>query len=195
MKRTSLIITIVLLVTLLMSACQPLTTTPRLSSVAAVNFTCRVTPGEEQEVDGVIHHRGQIDEGVSFADDPRVDGVFANLLDWDYVAATGGGTFVITTVLTPTMGGGTWTGQAAGYFAGGIGGFNSVMVGTGDLAGLEFVMNGVATDLDTALALIGDDERVSDGNPCAAMAGKADEALILYGQIIDRRPIMGTPSQ
>lgn len=195
MRRTSLIITMVLLVGLLTSACQPITTAPRLSSVTAVNFACRVTPGEEEEVNGVIHHRGQIDEGISFADDPRVDGVYANLLDWNYVAATGGGTFVITTVLTPTMGGGTWTGQVAGYFAGGIGGFNSVMVGTGAFAGLEFVVNGVATDMDTALALIAGDERIVDGNPCAAMAGEADETILLYGQIIDRRPVMSTPSQ
>lgn len=106
MRRTSLIITIVLLVGLLISACQPITTAPRITSIAAFEITCRVTPGEEQEVNGVIHHRGQRDEGVSFADDPRMEGVFTNVLDWDYVAATGGGTFVLTTVLTPTMGGG-----------------------------------------------------------------------------------------
>lgn len=194
MVRLNPLISTLVLATLLVSACQPITTAPRITSIAAVEITCRVTPGEEQEVDGVIHHRGQLDEGVSFADDPRVDGVYANVLDWDYVAATGGGTFVITTVLTPTVGG-TWTGQAAGYFAGGIGGFNSVMVGTGTLAGLEFVMNGVAADLETALSLIGDDERVIDGDPCASMAGEADETMLLYGQIIDRRPLIGTPSQ
>lgn len=69
------------------------------------------------------------------------------------------------------------------------------MVGTGQFAGLEFVINGVPTALETALALIADDDRVVDGDPCAAMAGKADETFILYGQIIDRRPVMSTPSQ
>lgn len=195
MRRTSFTITIVLLVGLLTSACQPITTAPRMTSMTAVEITCRVTPGEEQEVNGVIHHRGQRDDGVSFAADPRMDGIYTNMLDWDYVAATGGGTFVITTVLTPTMGGGTWIGKVAGYFAGGVGGFNSVMVGTGDFAGLEFVLNGAPTDLETALALLADNERVVAGNPCASMAGEATETMLLYGQIIDRRPIMSTPSQ
>jgi len=194
MRCRSLIFTIVLLVALLMSACQPLTTTPRLSNVTQVSFTCRVTPGEEQEVAVVIQHRGQRDEGVSFASDPRMDGLYANMLDWDYVAATGGGTFVITTVLTSTMGG-AWTGQAAGYFAGGIGGFTGVMVGTDAFAGLEFVFNGVATELETASALIAGNERVIDGNPCAELEGEATEAVLLYGQLIDRRPVMSTPSQ
>jgi hypothetical protein len=195
MLRFNRLFTILLLVALILSACQTITTAPRMTGITAVEFTCRVTPGEEQEVDGVIHHRGQWDEGVSFASDPHLDGVYANVLDWDYVAATGGGAFVLTTVLTPTMGGGTWTGQAAGYFAGGVGGFNEVMVGAGTLAGLEFVLNGVPTELETALALIDGNERVIDGNPCAELAGEATEAFLLYGQIIDRRPVMSTPSQ
>lgn len=195
MLRFHSLLTVLLLVALLASACQPLITTSRLSNVTEVSFTCRVTPGEEQEVAGVIHHRGQRDEGVSFASDPRLDGVYANLLDWNYVAATGGGAFVLTTVVTTTMRGGAWTGHAAGYFAGGIGGFTGVMVGTGAFAGLEFVFNGVATELETASALIAGNERVIDGNPCAELKGEATEAVLLYGQLIDRRPVMSTPSQ
>lgn len=184
-----------LLFALLLSACQPLTAAPRITSVTAIEITCRTMAGEEQEGDGVIHQRGQQDDGVVFASDPRLDGVDSNLIDWDYVTATGGGAWMATTVITPTAGGGTWVAQSAGHFVTDSGGFHAVAYGTDEFAGLEMVLNGVGTDLETALALIAGNERIVDGNPCAPMARELDEASIWYGQIIDRRPVIPTPSQ
>ena len=195
MLRLHLSITCLLLLALLVSACQPLTIAPRITSVTAIEITCRTMAGEEQEVDGVIHHRGQRDDGVVFASDSRLDGVDTNLIDWDYVAATGGGTWMATTVITPTVGGGTWVAQSAGYFVADLGGFHAVAYGTGEFAGLEIVLNGVGTELETALALIAGNDRIVDGNPCAPMAREIDEASLWYGQIIDRRPVPHTPSQ
>jgi len=91
-----------------------------LTRLDAVATTCRIDPGQETQDSSGLHVRGRVFTDRVESADARLDGTNRVTLDLDIKPADGTGTLAGTFELDLTNRAGTWKGQVAGHFEGGM---------------------------------------------------------------------------
>lgn len=165
-------------------------TEEKITPYTAIEITCKIVPGQKSESGALLQGQGEVQESVIFSGNPLFNGTGLNFIDWKIDPATGTGTIEVRTTVMPEAGAGVWeVGTAvvlseSGTVANGFG------YGSDDLAGLELIVDFQTISLEEALALVGDDPRVIEGNPCyPAVLPENPEVFVWYGEIVDTRPL------
>jgi pimeloyl-ACP methyl ester carboxylesterase len=185
MKRTFVILAVMALVLDLWL--QAALAQPKVTPFTAIEISCSETPGDETTEGDITRHRGQLEETVWFSEEPLANGAVHEVIDWNYYASIDQGDYTGTIVTQPIDKAGALEGAFSGYWDAEGGSFAGYSFGTGELAGLEFYATGYPLAMDVALALVQDDPRVVDGNPCApGPMPDIGEASVIYGYFVDR---------
>ena len=107
-----------------------------LSTFVATATTCDISPGtEEQTEHGTLKIRGRTFTDLVESTDPNVAGTNRPTLDANFDPARGDGELWGSFTLSPSTAGGTWEGELAGRFEGGMVRAAGLARGTGRLAG------------------------------------------------------------
>ncbi len=125
---------------------------------------------------------------VWFSEEPLANARLHQVIDWNYYASSDQGDYTGTNIIEPVGMAGTLEGSFSGYWDGAEGSFLGFVLGTGELTGIDSSATGGPMNVDVALALIKDDPRVVDGNPCYPdPMPDIGEAGLIYGYFVDRR--------
>lgn len=187
MKRTIVILAVMTLALGLWPQTALAQPKPQVTPFTAIEISCSETPGDETTEGDITHHRGQLEETVWFSEEPLANALVHEVINWNYYASIDQGHYTGTMVVQPIDKAGAFEGAFSGYWVGEDGSFVGSSLGTGELAGMEFFATGYPLAVDVALALIQDDPRVVDGNPCApGPMPDIGEASVIYGYFVNR---------
>ncbi len=158
---------------------------PRVFPYRAFEISCSEVPGEVVDEGDVVHVRGEKHTGVYFSDVEWLNGCASWTIDSDYFPATDISTFVGTTTLSSNCLDGTFFIYESGYWNAQEMMSSASGYGTSLLAGADWRGSSKSISLDAALAMIGKDSRVVNGNPCYPEALPAHgKARLIFGQIV-----------